>query len=303
MALKHVIIGGGTGYIGSALAFALRAEGATVSIISRKAKGPNQVSWEDVKKNGLPKDTTAVINVAGQNILDPTKRWGKDFKTEVWDSRVNTTRALAEAVKNSGAEVFATVSGVAYYKPNDKEWTEDDKCEKYDYLSELCHEWEAAADLPADSKCRRVTVRSGVVLGRTGGMIKQAFIPFFLGLGGPIGVGTQPMPWIHIADLVNLFKFSVKETKVRGILNGVAPEIITNKEFTAEFAKALKRPAIIPLPEFVINLIFGGERAKIVLEGQKVKPKRVLDYGFQYKYPTITEACKQFSVLSPKTAY
>uniref|UniRef100_A0A0C9QA13 SDR39U1_0 protein n=1 Tax=Fopius arisanus TaxID=64838 RepID=A0A0C9QA13_9HYME len=226
MALKHVIIGGGTGYIGSALAFALRAEGASVNIISRKPNGSHQISWDDVKKNGLPKDTTAVINVTGQNILDPIKRWNKDFKAEVWDSRVNSTKTLAEAVNNSGASVFTTISGVAYYKPNDKEWTEDDACETYDYLSELCHEWEAAGELPKDSPCRKVTVRSGVVLGRTGGMIQQAFIPFFLGLGGPIGKGTQPMPWVHIGDLVNLFKFSVENEKVTGILNGVAPEVM-----------------------------------------------------------------------------
>lgn len=178
------------------------------------------------------------------------QRWSPGFKQNVRNSRVKTTKALADAIQNTKVETFLTISGVAYYKPNDTVYTEETKCEPYDFLSsmykillnykeiicninlqnffelELTHDWEEAAQLPKDWNVRQVTIRSGVVLGKTGGMIKQIYLPFFLGLGGPIGTGTQYMPWIHIDDLVNMFMFALKNRDVQGILNGVAPQVI-----------------------------------------------------------------------------
>ncbi|XP_032672328.1 epimerase family protein SDR39U1 isoform X2 [Odontomachus brunneus] len=238
-------------------------------------------------------NTSAVINLAGQNVLDPTQRWSPGFKQNVRNSRVKTTKALADAIQNTKATIFMTISGVAYYKPNDTIYTEDSKCESYDFLSRLSHDWENAAKIPKKCNIRQVTIRSGVVLGRNGGMIKQIYLPFFLGLGGPIGAGNQYMPWIHITDLVSMFIFALKNDNVQGILNGVAPQLITNMEFTKAFAKAMRRPAMIPLPSFVLQILFSEERAKIMLEGQKVEPKHVKELGFQYQYPDIESACKQ----------
>ncbi|XP_070156787.1 epimerase family protein SDR39U1 isoform X1 [Polyergus mexicanus] len=292
MALKHVVVGGGTGFIGSQLIKSLSLEGVSCTCISRMP-GPNRISWNDLERYGLPEDTSAVVNVAGQNVLDPMQRWSPGFKQNVRNSRVKTTKALADAIKNTKATVFATISGVAYYKPNDTMYTEESKCEPYDFLSRLTHDWEEAAKLSKDCNIRQVTIRSGVVLGRNGGMIKQIYLPFFLGLGGPIGIGNQYMPWIHITDLVNMFIFALKNNKVHGILNGVAPQLITNKEFTKAFAIAMKRPAVISVPSFVLQILFSEDRAKIMLEGQKVMPKRVTEIGFQYQYPNIENACKQ----------
>ncbi|KAG8034727.1 hypothetical protein G9C98_007803 [Cotesia typhae] len=293
--MRHVVIGGGTGFIGRALAYSLRNEGYTVSVLSRNPSGPEYISW---------------------NILDPMKRWNEEFKNEVWNSRVRTTKILANAVnKKPNIKSFLTISGVAYYKPDDnKEYNEYDKCEPYDYLSvnvpicrilfaELTHAWEKAAELSPNSSCRQITIRSGVVLGRYGGMIQQVIMPFFLGLGGPIGSGKQIMPWIHISDLVDLFRFAIEEEKVKGILNGVAPQIITNREFSEAFGRAMWRPAFLPLPEFAVNLIFSSERARIMTDGQKVIPKRVLEYGFEYSFPKIDEACQQFADIAYPHAY
>ncbi|KOC64315.1 Epimerase family protein SDR39U1 [Habropoda laboriosa] len=260
--------------------------------------GPNRMSWHDLECYGLPENTTAVINVAGQNILDPTCRWTDGFKQNVVNSRVETTKSLAKAISHTKADAFVTISGVSYYKPNDMEYTEESKCTQYDFLSELCHKWEAAAELPKDSSIRQVTIRSGVVLGKDGGMIKQMYLPFFFGLGGPIDNGSQYMPWIHVTDLVNMFLFSIENRNVQGILNGVAPQIVTNKEFTEAFASAMRRPAFLPVPRIVLKLLFNEERAKIMLEGQKVVPKRVRELGFQYQYPDINSAC--FEVLGKK---
>nr|XP_050864647.1 epimerase family protein SDR39U1 [Vespula vulgaris] len=291
MSLKHVVVGGGTGFIGKRIIDLLCQEGITYTIVSRKS-GPNKISWTDVKENGLPKHTSAVINVAGQNVLDPTKRWSSGFKQVVRDSRVKTTETLAKAIEHTEAKAFVTISGVACYKPNDTTYTEESECISYDFLSELCRDWEAAAQLPQECKIRQVTIRSGVVLGKDGGMIKQIYLPFLLGLGGPIGSGNQYMPWIHINDLANIFLFAIKNDNVYGILNGVAPQPVTNKEFTKAFAQALKRPAIIPVPSIALNLIFNKERAKMMLEGQKVLPKRTEELGFQYQFSDINSACK-----------
>ncbi|XP_051157391.1 epimerase family protein SDR39U1 [Leptopilina boulardi] len=296
MALKHVVIGGGTGWIGSCLVSALQSQGVKTTIISRMP-GPSRISWHDLEKKGLPEDVSDVINVAGQNILDFTQKWTPGYKQNVCNSRIETTKALAKAVISTNVKSFITISGVAYYPTNEKEYNEEDKCDPYDFLSKLCHSWEAAAKLPEDCKTRNVIIRSGVVLGRTGGMIQQMIFPFFFCVGGIMGSGKQYMPWIHIQDLVSLFQHAIDNENINGILNGVAPQIITNQEFTKEFSSALGVPAFIPLPSMAVNLLFGQERAKIVLEGQKVIPKRVLESKFKYKFPDIQSACKNFAVL------
>lgn len=236
--------------------------------------------------------------MAGQNVLDPTRTWTVGFKQNVFNSRVNTTALLAKAIKmaEKKPEVFISICGVSLYKPNDaKIYTEDDKGEDYDFLSNLCLNWEKAATIPADIGVRSVKIRTGVVLGREGGMIKSLYFPFFFGAGGPVASGHQPLPWVHIDDLCSLFLFAVENKKVNGILNGVAPDIITNAQFAKAFGKALKRPAVIPLPEFVVNLIFQEERAKLLTTGPKVAPKRTLETGYKFEFPEIDLACKDCS--------
>lgn len=293
----HVLLGGGTGFIGSAFHHLLKNKGYNVTVISRMP-GPQRLTWFDVTSNGLPEDVTAVVNLAGQNVLDPMRRWTPGFKQNVRNSRVNTTHTLAQAIikAKQKPKVFVSISGVGIYKPSTTvEYDEDsDVSLPFDFLSELCHEWEEAAKLPGED-VRSVIVRSGVVLGRQGGMIKQLYIPFFFGLGGPVGSGKQYMPWIHIADTCNLLLFAIENSNVTGILNGVAPQVITNGDFAKAFAGALHRPAFVPLPEFAVNIMFGKERAKMMTEGQKVLPKRVLQYDFKYMYPNITSAAKEVS--------
>ncbi|GLH08980.1 Epimerase family protein SDR39U1 [Gryllus bimaculatus] len=292
--IRNVVIGGGTGFIGSALSKLLRREGYGVTVVSR-VPGPQRISWADLGKNGLPPETTAVVNLAGQNVLDPTRRWTKGFKQNVWASRVNSTSSLAEAIIEAKAKpkVFITISGVGIYKPcASKEYTEDYEGKPFDFLSNLCHDWEAAGNLPIDIGVRRVILRSGVVLGRNGGMVKQLWLPFYFGMGGPVGDGNQFLPWIHIDDITRLILFAIENESVKGVLNGVSPEIITNKQFSKALARAMWRPASIPVPVFLLNLAFSEERAKMMTEGQKVIPKRTQAYGFKYCYPDVQTACQ-----------
>lgn len=236
-----------------------------------------------------------MINVSGQNVLDPRRRWTPGFKQNVISSRVNTTKNLAQAIKNANPKpkVFVTISGVGCYTPSETaEYTEDSPCSGNDFMSSLCKQWEDAAKLPPELGVRNVIIRSGVVLGRHGGIMQNIWLPFWLGLGGRIGSGKQFMPWIHIDDLVGLFLFSIEENHVTGVLNGVAPDIITNYQFTKAVGKNMWRPTIFPMPQFVLNFLFSPERAIIMIEGQKVIPERVLKLGYQYMFPDINSACK-----------
>lgn len=200
--------------------------------------GPQRISWNDLQTNGLPKDTTAVVNLAGQNVMDVSRRWTAGFKQNVFNSRINTTKLLAtkiDEIKMNKPSVFVTMSGVGIYKPDqNKQYTEESQCNEFDFFSKLCNHWEKAAVLhtKTQEECRLVTIRSGVVLGKGGGMIKQLYLPFYLGLGGPVGDGTQYMPWIHIDDLIRLIIYAIENPNVKGVVNGVAPNPCTNKDFS-----------------------------------------------------------------------
>lgn len=309
-----VVVGGGTGFIGASLGAKLRSCGYDVVNVSRKP-GPYRMSWGDITTSGLPAGTTAVVSLAGANVLDPLRRWTASFQQEVRASRVNTTRSLAAAAadavsanNNSGGSgsanapaVFVSMSGVGFYKPSrTATYTEESAGGDFDFLSRLCTEWEAASTAATQAGIRTVTVRSGVVLGRHGGMIQQLFLPFYLGVGGPIGSGEQYFPWIHIDDIVRLIVHAIENPKTSGILNGVTPQPITNAEFSSAFASALSRPGIIPLPSPVVRLLFGEDRATMMLDGQRVLPERTLASGFKYRYPTIDEACTEFARLQYK---
>ncbi|XP_019762648.1 epimerase family protein SDR39U1 isoform X2 [Dendroctonus ponderosae] len=291
-----VLVGGGSGFVGTHLTKALSSKNYGVKIVSRMP-GPRNVSWHEIGARGLPENTVAVVNLAGQNVMDFKRRWTAGFKQNVFSSRINTTASLAKAINNSlkKPKVYISMSGVGAYKPDpEAEYTECSNIRQFDFFSKLVIEWEKAAalDSAAKNQCRVVAIRSGVVLGRDGGMIKQLYLPFILGLGGPVGNGAQFMPWIHIADLVDLIIFCIENNQVEGVLNGVAPQVCSNKQFSNAFAKTLNRPAFIPVPSFVFNLLLGAERAKMITEGQKVIPQRTQELGFKFRFPTVQSACE-----------
>nr|CAG4646320.1 EOG090X07KR [Macrothrix elegans] len=294
-----VVIGGGSGFIGTALSNLLRISGYDVVVVSRMPAAFS-ITWENLERNGLPKNTIAVVSMAGQNILDMKRRWTSGFQQTVKASRINTTLTLAKSIQKAEVKpsVFVSMSGVGYYPPSkDKEYTEYSVEGKGDYFAELCTEWESAAKLPEEVGVRQVIIRTGVVLGRRGGMIEQLYWPFFFGLGGPVGSGQQFLPWIHLHDIARLFFHAIENKPVEGVLNGVAPNIITSNQFAKAFGGSLWRPAILPLPEFACNLLLGPERATMLTSGQKVIPKRTLESGFKYKFPDIHSACKELSPL------
>ncbi|KAK7114925.1 epimerase family protein SDR39U1-like [Littorina saxatilis] len=294
-----VLIGGGTGFVGRHLTKLLAENGLKVTVVSRAA-GPNKITWSDLQRTGLPDGITAVVSMSGENILNPMKRWNESFKQAVWSSRVDCTQSLANAIcqATNPPKVLVSMSGVGYYKPDPTaEYDEDSPGGDFDYLSELCTAWEAAAKLPSSVSCRQAIVRSGVVLGRDGGMIQQIYWPFFLGAGGRIGSGAQWFPWVHVADVAGIITHAIINDHVSGVLNAVAPEPATNAEFTKAFASAMWRPSIFPVPGFVMNTVYGPERGKVILEGQKVIPKKTLESGYKFAFPDLKSACQDVSQM------
>jgi len=302
-----VLVGGGSGFVGKEVCSLLRKKGYDVVIISRKKFDSRVITWDDVKLQGLPDDTCAVVNLAGQNMLDPLKRWNNSFKELVRESRIQTAKSIKDAIVNRHAagldvpNVFVQITGVGLYPPGDNsiEYDEYSKIEgdAGGYMSRLVRDWEEAATLPQNVPTRNVFLRSGVVLGRNGGMIQQIFLPFYFGGGGRMGSGQQNMPWIHVKDVSGMVLHAIENKNVSGALNATAPQIINNQSFVDAFASALYRPAFIPLPDFVWNIVFGEERAAIITKGVSVIPKRTEEAGYKFRYPDINKACEEFSAL------
>ncbi|MEM8848624.1 MAG: TIGR01777 family oxidoreductase [Pseudomonadota bacterium] len=308
---QHIIIGGGSGFIGSALATRLRARGDRVTLISRTA-GPERITWDDLARDGLP-DADAVVNLAGQHILQPGRRWTDAYRQEVVESRLRTTRGLVDAINASEAppNVFISTAGKCFYgtrRDHGGAYPELDETAEpmgLDFPAELVGQWESAADHLDTSRVRHVRVRIGVVLGkidrgsflgrlwrvgRARGFLPIIRLPFCLGAGATLGTGQQPFPWIHIDDMTGVLIHLIDTTEAHGRYNAVSPGIVSNAAFTRAFADALRRPVAWRIPEWLIYGLVGRDRASILVEGQKVVPKRTVESGYRFLYPTIDQA-------------
>jgi uncharacterized protein len=309
---RHIVIGGGSGFIGSALAKALVKRGDRVTLISRTA-GPDRITWDDLARSGLPA-CDAVVNLAGQHILDLRRRWNAAYREEVIKSRVETTERLVKALNEAPTppEVFVSTAGKCFYGTREleaaeayPELTEDSEPMGIDFPAELVLLWEAAADGVDGNRLRHVKLRIGVVLGkverksyigrlwqigRARGFLPIIRLPFCLGLGAVIGTGKQPLPWIHIDDMVGILLHLIDERGTRGRYNAVAPGIVTNREFIEAFAARLRRPVLWSVPEWLVSFLVSDERSSILLRGQLVRPKRTLESGYVFRFPQLKPA-------------
>jgi uncharacterized protein len=308
----HVVVGGGSGFIGTALSNALRARGDRVTIVSRQA-GEGRITWEDVRPETFPA-CDAVVNLAGKHILDVTRRWTHAYRAEVISSRVRTTETLVAALNGMSdpPEVFISTAGKCFYGTGEigqvrtyPELTEDSEPMGVDFPAELVALWEKAAEGINRASIRHVRVRTGVVLGsverksylgklwrigRARGFLPIIRLPFCVGLGAVIGHGNQPLPWIHIDDMVRLLLHLIDNRELRGRFNAVSPGIVNNRQFMESFARHLRRPIVWSVPVWLVKSIVGLERASILLEGQNVKPKRTMESGFTFRYGDIDSA-------------
>jgi hypothetical protein len=319
-AKRHVVIGGGSGFVGSALTAALRARGDRVTWISR-APGPDRVTWEDIARDGLPQ-CDAVVNLAGQHILNPRRRWNAAYRDEVIRSRVETTRTLVAAINSSATSpaVFVSTAGKCFYgtaemgdRVDYPELDEDSEPMGVDFPAELVALWEAAAEGVDASRVRHVRLRIGIVLGavrresflgrlwRIGqgrGFLPIIRLPFCLGLGAVIGSGRQPFPWIHVDDMTGILLHVIDRSDLDGRFNAVSPGIVPHETFIRAFARRLRRPISWRAPPWLIESLVGKERSSILLEGQLVRPTRTLAAGYAFRFPDLESALDDLVKIS-----
>jgi uncharacterized protein (TIGR01777 family) len=237
----------------------------------------------------------AVIHLAGENIF--AKRWSDAFKKVLRDSRVVSTQNIVAALarqphKPDGSpKVLLNASAIGYYGPHQDEELTENSPPGDDFLARLCIEWEQAARQAEGHGIRLAMVRIGVVLGKESGALSKLLTPFRLGAGGPVGNGKQWMSWIHQNDLAGLFVFLLENAAATGPINGTAPQPVTNRDFSRALGRALHRPAFLPTPVFGLRFLL-GEVAGVVATGQRVLPKRALELGYGFRFPTIDEALK-----------
>jgi len=280
------------GFIGNHLRQKLINSGHEVTVISRTS-GPGRITWNEVNQKGLP-PSDAVIQLSGSSIIDKT--WTESRKKELLESRVETTKQLVRAISSSSSPPKVLVSGsaIGYYPTSvEEKLTFDENYEgesAKNFSGFLVSEWEKAIfDGKGKDSLRRVAIRTGIVLGKDGGALKSMLLPFKLGLGGKMGSGKQYWPWIHIDDITGIFQHAMEKEDVEGILNGTSPHYVTNEEFTKILAKVLHRPAIIPIPQFALQLLF-RERAFLLSEGHVIVPNRTLESGYKFKFDRLEDA-------------
>lgn len=285
---QRIAITGATGMIGSALVGHLKSEGHTVQkFVRRKTITFDEVSW-DPKRGDIDlaalKGVDAVIHLAGANVGD--KRWSKSYRAEILNSRLLGTTTIANAVSQLKPAVFISASAIGWYgETGNRAVTESDRPGD-DFLAAVCKEWEAAADLAKD--VRTVKLRTGLVLEPNSGALGKMLPLFRLGLGGKLGNGRQWWSWITLHDQIRAICYLL-ESDLVGAVNLTSPNPATNQEFTSALARALRRPALFPVPSLALKIVLGGFSSE-VLGSKRVMPQKLTDAGFTFDFPHLAPA-------------
>jgi uncharacterized protein (TIGR01777 family) len=292
----RIVIAGGSGSLGRPLAATLARQQHEVLVLTRRTAGlpAGYVSWTPDGTTGpwarALDGADAVVNLAGANIA--ARRWTATRKQELRDSRILAARSLVAALRAAPRpRVFVHGSGVGYYGPRGTEEIAEDHSPGGDFLAQLGIAWESEGTAARDTGARVVILRSAPVLAPEDGVLGRLLLPFRLGLGGPLGSGEQYLPWIHRRDWIDLVRWSLITTAAEGPINATAPQPVTNREFTRTLAKVLRRPHVLRVPAFALRLAL-GELADALLTGQRAVPKRALDMGFHFRYPSLEPALR-----------
>jgi uncharacterized protein len=294
-----ILISGGTGLVGKALAERLIKEGHEVRVLSRNPQQTAQIKsfyWNVEKKEIDEKAFDGIshmVHLAGSGIAD--KRWTDERKKDIIDSRVNSIKLITEVVKRKNIQLksFVGASAIGIYgmTTSEKIFTETD-IGKDDFLSHTCVKWEDSYKEIQALSNKNCIIRIGVVLSSNGGALKKLLPIFKLGFGSAVGSGNQYMPWIQIDDLVSVFYEALFNNNFQGIYNAVATEESTNQSFSRKLAKSLSKPFFLPkIPAFALKIVF-GEMANVLLEGSRVSNQKLINSSFQFKYSTLSEALK-----------
>lgn len=298
----EIVVAGATGFIGSRLCQALGQQGHRLTVLTRRAAGPERLfgptvhpaewdaqqagSWEQALQGAQ-----AVINLSGAPIADA--RWTHDRKRLITESRVVSTRLLVQACSRLAVkpQVFLTASGIGYYGPQGDQVLDESSDRGQGFLADLCVQWEGAAQEAASQGIRVVHLRTGMVLERDGGALPRMALPFRWFCGGPVLPGHQWISWIHRDDVAGLIEWALSNSTVEGPLNAVAPSPVTMMEFSKTLGRVLRRPACFPVPEFVLRIAL-GERASLLTTGQRVAPSVAQRGGYRFRHPFLEGALR-----------
>lgn len=290
----RILITGSSGMVGSALIPMLTAGGHKVSrLVRRRAVNEGEVAWDpvsgDIDRERL-EGFDAVVHLAGDNIGEG--RWTEDKKQRIRDSRVRATKLLSSALSglNSPPRVLVSSSAIGYYGDRDSEILREESAPGKGFLADVCREWEAATQAASDAGIRVVNLRIGVVLAPQGGALKKMLLPFQIGMGGQIGSGKQYMSWIALDDLLGAIYHSIVNEELRGAVNAVSPNPVTNREFTETLAKVMSRPALLPVPSFALKLALGEMAEETALSSARVHPSRLLSTDYRFRLADLSQA-------------
>ncbi|MBL7204496.1 MAG: TIGR01777 family protein [Desulfobacteraceae bacterium] len=294
-----VFMTGGTGFVGTTLTRSLTEQGHQVTILTRKMPvnrnlphGVSLLEGDPTKRGEWQRSVPQheiIVNLAGASIF---RRWGQKAKAVIRESRVLTTTNLVEALSDGvkGETTLLSTSAVGYYGFHGDEELDENSAPGDDFLASVTREWESAA-IQAEAFGARVLIcRFGIVLGKNGGALGKMIPLFQKGLGSSLGSGKQWFSWIHEMDLVGIYLFLMAKNDLSGPINCTAPEPVRNKDLTQALGKALGKPTVMPaVPGFLVKLI-KGEFGSVLLEGQRIFPKKLLDAGFHFRFSRIHEA-------------
>jgi uncharacterized protein (TIGR01777 family) len=292
-----VLVSGASGLIGTALSRTLVGGGHRVVRLRRGGTTePDDIGWDPgAGRIDAPalEDLDAVVHLAGESIGE--KRWTDDEKRRIRESRTRGTSLLVGALasRDRKPRVLVSASAIGYYGDRGEERLTEQSAPGDDFLAGVCAQWEAATTPAADAGIRVVNVRSGVVLARNGGALARMLLPFRLGLGGRVGPGTQYMSWISIDDEVNAIVHAIEKDAVRGPMNAVGPNPVTNREFTSTLAHVLHRPALLPTPLAPLKAWYGPELVEsLLLFSQRVEPSALRGTGYEFRHPSLEAALR-----------
>ncbi len=292
-----ILISGASGLVGKHLIPTLKAKGHEVYKLVRKTpKSSDEIQWDAEKgfsetEQAKLENFDAVVHLAGDNVA--SENWSDEKKRKIRDSRVVGTRVLVEALKRAKnpPKIFASASAVGFYGDRKDEILTEDSEQGEGFLTDVCTAWEDEI-VKAERFARVVFLRIGVVLAKDGGALEKMLTPFKFGAGGAVGSGKQWMSWIALDDLVKLIHFALENENLRGAVNAVAPNPVTNREFTETLGKVLHRPTFISVPEFAIKLLFGEMGETLLLQGSRVVPKKLQAAGFEFEFTDLEKAMK-----------
>jgi len=292
-----IAIAGASGLVGSALIPALTADGAAVTRLVRSAPKAGEIEWHPNQVELNPQSLEGfevIVNLAGENIAGG--RWTDEQKRKIRDSRVSGTHLLSEAIAklNDKVKAFICASATGIYGDRDDEPLDEQSESGGGFLAGVCREWEKACEPAIKAGVRVVNLRLGPILARNGGMLAKLLTPFKMGMGGKVGSGKQYISWVGLDDVVNAIKLAINDPGIRGPLNIVSPNPVTNEEFTRTLGHVLNRPTAFAVPAFAARLAFGEMADEMLLTSQKVIPKKLMSIGFEFQYPELEAAMRRY---------